>query len=129
MFQCLQSCIFKAKLSSRTQLSPPPQTHLHLSTSRWKGAYESPCLRQLSKEVAMIVLLGVFLGKVFQGPFRELLLRENNDDFCEALSVNSILQVSGFQCLWPSLLMMVLVSRIKSPSSPRRTPGARLHVS
>lgn len=77
----------------------------------------------------MIVLLGVFLGKIFQGPFRELLLRENNDDFCEVFSVNNILQVSGFQCLWPSLLTMVLVSRIKSPFSPSRTPGARLHVS
>lgn len=58
--------------------------------------WKSPCLRQPSKQVAAIVLLGVFLGKVFQVPFGELLLRENNDCFREVSSVNSIPQVSGF---------------------------------
>lgn len=53
-------------------------------------------MRQLSKKVTVIVLLGVFLGKVFQVPFGELLLRENNDYFREVFSVNNIPQVSGF---------------------------------
>ena len=55
---------------------------------------ESPCRRHPSKQVTGIVLLGVFLGKVFQGPFRELLLRENNDYFREVCSVNNIPQGS-----------------------------------
>lgn len=53
-------------------------------------------MRQLSKKVTVIVLLGVFLGKVFQVPFGEPLLRENNDYFREVFSVNNIPQVLGF---------------------------------
>ena len=56
---------------------------------------ESPCLRQPSKQVIAIVL-GVFLGELFQGPFRELLLRENNDYFGEVFSINNIPQVACF---------------------------------
>lgn len=57
---------------------------------------ESPCLRQPSKKVALIVPLRVLLGEVFQVPFGELLLGENNDYFREVFSVNNIPQVSGF---------------------------------
>lgn len=60
---------------------------------------EPPCLRQPPKQVTVIVLLGVFLGKVFQVPLGELLLRENNDYFREVFSVNNIPQVSVFQLL------------------------------
>lgn len=48
------------------------------------------------KQVAVIVFLGAFLGKVFQVPFEELLLGENNDYFREVFSVNNIPQVSCF---------------------------------
>lgn len=43
-----------------------------------------------------MIVLGGFLGKVFQVPFREPLLSENNDYFREVFSVNSIPRVSGF---------------------------------
>lgn len=75
---------------------PWPRPHPHLSGSEWREAGECPCLRQSSKQVTAIVLLGVVLGKVFQVPFGELLLGENNDYFREVFSVNNILQVSGF---------------------------------
>lgn len=86
-------------LSRAPREEPPgpwPRPHPHLSGSERREAGECPCLRQSSKQVTAIVLLGVVLGKVFQVPFGELLLGENNDYFREVFSVNNIPQVSGF---------------------------------
>lgn len=91
MLQCL-----KAKLCGGSWPYPWPRTRLRFSGSGRSGVCEPPRPRKLSKRVTVIVLLGAFRGEVFQVPFRELLLQENNDYFREVLSVNNIPQVSGF---------------------------------
>lgn len=93
---------------------PQPRSQPHLWELDGNKVCECPSGSQPSKQVTVTVL-GVFLGKVFQVPFGELLLREHNDYVREGFSVNNIPQV--FQLLYPSLWMTVLVSRIKSPFS------------
>lgn len=73
-----------------------PWGHPHPSGPGWSEVCESPCLRQPSQQVTAVVLLGALLGKAFQVPSGELLLRENNDYFREVFSVNNIPQVSVF---------------------------------
>jgi hypothetical protein len=48
------------------------------------------------KLITKIILLKVFLSKVFQIPFRELFFRNNCDFVFEALNVNSISRITGF---------------------------------
>lgn len=122
-----QTLCSKAKLWERSWPRPWPWTHLHLWI--WMNEVcESPCLKQPSKRVTGIVL-GVFLGKVFQGPFRKRLLRENNDDFREVCSVNNIPQASPFPLLSPSLWRVVPVSRIRSSFSQQLVNQEELRCS